>query len=256
MKTRELLSIEWMVRIIGARHMAHDQAERDALKAVRLGDQHVQLVLRQAEPGHPRVHVQARGPRLLASARGLRPRLDLFKGIEHGDQPTLPHDIDESRIRAVKNIDRGTAGRPWRGCENLSRGDAFIDRGDEKGPATGACQRQDHARGTGTVSIGFDRGSTVRRRGAIPQQSPVGDNRVKVDRQNGCGVARLPLRHVSLKARLALFQIPEARELFFKEQLDFADWAVALFSNDDFRLVMYFVTTFLPSPVPIKELIQ
>ena len=118
----------------------------------------------------------------------VEPGAHLFRGVEAGREPVTGEQPRRTRQQAVQHEYPGF-GQPF------AQGDAFLGMGDEKDGAAFGGKAPGDRGGAEAVAVGLDDGGAVPSRpGAahpVPQQAPVGGERIQVDGQHARGFAGL-----------------------------------------------------------------
>ena len=164
--------------------MTHHMGNGYAFGKPRLGGQEGHFLSRQAEARHPRVGVDVGGERGTDLAAEARPRLDLGKAVEHGDEVVVGEDLWVGASQSVEHVDRGLG-------QTVPQRDALANLGDEEGPAPGSGQGRSHPVHAKPVGVGLDDARALGARHHFPEQPVVGGNGVEIDGQDGAGVRRL-----------------------------------------------------------------
>ena len=175
----DLPAIDRVAQHLGIDKMAHHQREAvlaaldPCLQRLRVGDA-------EAETVHAGIDMDRRKA-FPSAGRAERIPLGKLHGVaEHGTAVELGVLVAGSREESVEHIDR-------RGRRDLAHGAGFIERGDEKGSASGLRQRAAHLRDPAAIGVGFHDSGAIRRNGLAAELAPVGDNGIEVDGQKAGG---------------------------------------------------------------------
>ena len=116
-----------------------------------LGGEATDIPDRQTETIESRIDVQSSRSFLATCPAKRRPGDDIVESRENGLHCEPRKSSGGISNKAIKRVDVGLRRHP-------SRRFGLVGRGDEKGRATGSCERCDNALRAKTVGIGFDDG--------------------------------------------------------------------------------------------------